>query len=63
MTEEQLMQELEDKIRHALKDTATEDQVYDYIRDIHDFGDMLLYKDIDEEEIKYDYFEWSKPDY
>jgi hypothetical protein len=61
--EEQTMQDIEDKINDALKSTSSEEQISEYIRDIYDFGDIFLYKDLSGEEIYFDFVDWSKPDY
>ena len=57
--------EIEYRIVQSLKDTATQEQIEEYISDIHAFSDIYLYDEeyISGEEIYFDFVDWAKLDY
>ena len=57
--------EIEYRIIQSLKDMATQEQIEEYISDIHAFSDIYLY-DTDymtDTEIYFDFVDWAKLDY
>ena len=61
---ERSVQEIEDRIRHAIKNIATQEKADEYISDIYSFSDINLYSDdyLNEEEIYFDYVNWAQLD-
>jgi len=61
---ERSVQEIEDRIRHAIKNIATPEQADEYITDIHAFSDINLYSSeyLNEEEIYFDFVNWKQSD-
>ena len=62
---EKSVHEIEDRIRHAIKDIASQEQADEYINDIYSFSDINLYSSeyMSDEEIYFDFVNWSRPDY
>jgi len=57
--------EIEYRIIQALKDTATQEQIEEYISDIHAFSDIYLYSTdyMTDTEMYFDFVDWAKLDY
>ena len=57
--------EIEYRIIQSLKDMATQEQIEEYISDIHAFSDIYLYDEeyMNNEEIYFDFVDWAKLDY
>jgi hypothetical protein len=57
--------EIEYRIVQALKDIATQEQIEEYISDIHAFSDIYLYDEqyMTNEDIIFDFADWAKLDY
>ena len=62
---ERSIQEIEDEIKKAISDIASPEQTEEYIADIHAFSDINLYSSeyMSDEEIYFDFVNWSRPDY
>ena len=57
--------EIEYRITQSLKDMATQEQIEEYISDIHAFSDIYLYGTdyMTDTEMYFDFVDWAKLDY